>query len=80
MVEALFLSVDPYMRPYSARLLQEGTSTMIGSQVAKYKNLVAYFRNLQLINKNNSVSNFRVIATKNGEYPLGTRLVGYWGW
>lgn len=55
LVEALFFSVDPYMRPYSARLLQEG-STMIGSQVAK------------------------VVATKNGEYPLGTRLVGYWGW
>lgn len=34
LVEALFLSVDPYMRPYAARLLQEG-STMIGEQVGK---------------------------------------------
>ncbi|KAL1132042.1 hypothetical protein AAG570_011650 [Ranatra chinensis] len=50
--QALFISVDPYMRPYSARI-QTGT-TMIGEQVARvveskhpgYKvgdNVVAYF-------------------------------------
>jgi hypothetical protein len=22
----------------------------------------------------------RVIATKNDEYPVGSQLVGYWGW
>ena len=37
LVEALFFSVDPYMRPYAARMLKEG-STMLGSQVARYTN------------------------------------------
>ena len=23
---------------------------------------------------------YRVIASKNGKYPLGTRVVAYWGW
>ncbi|XP_074850138.1 prostaglandin reductase 1 [Carettochelys insculpta] len=32
--ESVFLSVDPYMRPYSERLMKEG-DTMIGSQVAR---------------------------------------------
>ncbi|XP_064606425.1 prostaglandin reductase 1-like [Liolophura sinensis] len=36
LIEAVFLSVDPYMRPYSARSLKEG-DTMIGSQVAQVK-------------------------------------------
>nr|CAD7201306.1 unnamed protein product [Timema douglasi] len=36
LAEAVWLSVDPYMRPYSVRL-PIGT-TMIGSQVAKYVN------------------------------------------
>ena len=30
----MFFSVDPYMRPYSVNLVNEGT-IMIGSQVAK---------------------------------------------
>ena len=34
LVEALFFSVDPYMRPYSARILKEG-DTMLGSQVGR---------------------------------------------
>lgn len=34
LVEALYLSVDPYMRPYSARLLKEG-DTMLGEQVGR---------------------------------------------
>lgn len=32
--ESVFLSVDPYMRPYSRRLMKEG-DIMIGSQVAR---------------------------------------------
>ncbi|XP_043370086.1 prostaglandin reductase 1 isoform X2 [Dermochelys coriacea] len=32
--EAVFLSVDPYMRPYSGRIMKEG-DLMIGSQVAR---------------------------------------------
>ncbi len=65
------------MRPYSARLLKEG-DTMIGSQVGRYMNF--YFMQVNFIDIliNNFI--FRVIASKNGEYPLGTRLVGYWGW
>ena len=34
LVEALYFSVDPYMRPYVARLLKPG-DTMIGGQVGK---------------------------------------------
>ena len=34
LAEGMFFSVDPYMRPYSKSLVNEGT-TMIGSQVAK---------------------------------------------
>lgn len=34
LAEGLYFSVDPYMRPYSASLVNEGT-IMIGSQVAK---------------------------------------------
>ncbi|XP_026528087.1 prostaglandin reductase 1 [Notechis scutatus] len=34
LLESMFLSVDPYMRPYSKRLMKEG-DIMIGSQVAK---------------------------------------------
>lgn len=34
LAEGLFFSVDPYMRPYSVSLVNEGT-LMIGSQVAK---------------------------------------------
>ena len=41
LVEALFFSVDPYMRPYSARLLKEG-DTMIGGQVARYTSISEY--------------------------------------
>uniref|UniRef100_A0A8C7N074 Prostaglandin reductase 1 n=1 Tax=Oncorhynchus kisutch TaxID=8019 RepID=A0A8C7N074_ONCKI len=34
LLEAVFLSVDPYMRPYSQTMMKEG-DVMIGSQVAK---------------------------------------------
>ncbi|XP_056375462.1 prostaglandin reductase 1-like [Hyla sarda] len=34
LLESVFLSVDPYMRPYSRRMLKEG-DVMIGSQVAR---------------------------------------------
>lgn len=34
LLESVFLSVDPYMRPYSSRMMKEG-DVMIGSQVAK---------------------------------------------
>ncbi|XP_069818200.1 prostaglandin reductase 1-like [Dendropsophus ebraccatus] len=34
LLESVFLSVDPYMRPYSGKLLKEG-DVMIGSQVAR---------------------------------------------
>ncbi|KAM3938384.1 prostaglandin reductase 1-like [Leptodactylus fuscus] len=34
LLESVFLSVDPYMRPYSSRLMKEG-DVMIGSQVAR---------------------------------------------
>ncbi|XP_071955429.1 prostaglandin reductase 1-like [Antedon mediterranea] len=34
LIQALYLSVDPYMRPYSRRTLKKG-DTMIGEQVAK---------------------------------------------
>ena len=36
LVEALFFSVDPYMRSFSRRSLITEGSTMVGSQVAKY--------------------------------------------
>lgn len=35
LVEAIYLSVDPYMRPYTARL--SIGDTMMGGQIAKYK-------------------------------------------
>lgn len=54
MVEAEFLSVDPYMRAYTIRL--PVGSTMIGSQVAK------------------------IVESKNPNYPVGKRVVGYLGW
>ncbi|XP_017888530.1 prostaglandin reductase 1-like isoform X2 [Ceratina calcarata] len=54
LVEAEYLSVDPYMRPYVQRY-PEGI-TMIGSQVAK------------------------IIESRNPEYPVGKRIVGYLGW
>ncbi|XP_077331382.1 prostaglandin reductase 1-like [Lithobates pipiens] len=34
LLESLYLSVDPYMRPYSRRIMKEG-DVMIGSQVAR---------------------------------------------
>lgn len=34
LVEALYLSVDPYMRPYAGRMLKEG-DTMLGEQVGR---------------------------------------------
>uniref|UniRef100_A0A8D0KMZ5 Prostaglandin reductase 1 n=1 Tax=Salvator merianae TaxID=96440 RepID=A0A8D0KMZ5_SALMN len=34
LLEAVFLSIDPYMRPYSAKVMKEG-DVMIGEQVAK---------------------------------------------
>jgi len=55
LAEGLYFSVDPYMRPYSASLVNEGT-IMIGSQVAK------------------------VVESKSSEYPVGTLVVGYFGW
>ncbi len=39
MCEALWLSVDPYMRPYSKKFPLG--STMIGGQVAKYACLIS---------------------------------------
>ncbi|KAL2716537.1 prostaglandin reductase 1-like [Vespula squamosa] len=54
LVEAEYLSVDPYMRPY---ILQFPLGiTMIGSQVGK------------------------IIESKNPDYPVGKRIVGYFGW
>jgi len=52
--KALYLSVDPYMRPYSSRL-PEGI-VMIGEQLAE------------------------VVATKNGEFPVGTLVLAKCGW
>lgn len=54
LVEAEYLSVDPYMRPYVQRV--STGSTMIGSQVA------------------------RIIESKNREFPVGKRIIGYLGW
>lgn len=54
LLEAEYLSVDPYMRPYVARY--PAGITMIGAQVAK------------------------VIESKNPDYPVGKKLVGYFGW
>lgn len=54
LVEAEFLSVDPYMRPYTIRY--PTGITMIGSQVAK------------------------IIESKNPEFPVGRKVVGYMGW
>ncbi|KAF7405270.1 hypothetical protein HZH66_004176 [Vespula vulgaris] len=54
LVEAEYLSVDPYMRPY---ILQFPLGiTMIGCQVGK------------------------IIESKNPDYPVGKRIVGYFGW
>ncbi|XP_045032342.1 prostaglandin reductase 1 [Daphnia magna] len=52
--EALYLSVDPYMRPYS--LSWPLGTTMKGGQVSK------------------------VIESKNEKFPVGSLLVGYFGW
>ncbi|XP_017778205.1 PREDICTED: prostaglandin reductase 1-like isoform X1 [Nicrophorus vespilloides] len=52
--EAVFLSIDPYMRAY-ASMLPVGI-TMIGSQVAK------------------------VIDSKNLQYPVGSYVLGSFGW
>lgn len=53
-MEAEYLSVDPYMRPY---VLQFPLGiTMIGGQVGK------------------------IIESKNPDYPVGKRIVGYFGW
>lgn len=38
LAEAIYLSVDPYMRPYSERI-PVGV-TMIGAQIAKYANII----------------------------------------
>ncbi|KAK2577980.1 hypothetical protein KPH14_008414 [Odynerus spinipes] len=54
LVEAEYLSVDPYMRPYAVQYPLG--ITMIGSQVAK------------------------IIESKNPDYPVGKRIVGYLGW
>ncbi|XP_029040257.1 prostaglandin reductase 1-like [Osmia bicornis bicornis] len=54
LVEAEYLSVDPYMRPYIQRF-PVGV-TMIGSQVAK------------------------IIESKHPDFPVGKRVVGYFGW
>ncbi|CAL1682317.1 unnamed protein product [Lasius platythorax] len=54
LVEAEYLSVDPYMRPYVQRYPLG--STMIGGQVAK------------------------IVESKNPNYPVGKRIVGYLGW
>nr|XP_033338472.1 prostaglandin reductase 1-like [Megalopta genalis] len=54
LVQAEFLSVDPYMRPYTLRY--PTGITMIGTQVAK------------------------ILESKNSEYPVGKRVVGYFGW
>ncbi|XP_014218532.1 prostaglandin reductase 1-like [Copidosoma floridanum] len=54
LVEAEYLSVDPYMRVYTLRLPLG--STMIGGQVAK------------------------ILESKNPDYPVGKRIVGYMGW
>ncbi|XP_072778177.1 prostaglandin reductase 1 isoform X7 [Taeniopygia guttata] len=44
LLESMFLSVDPYMRPYSQRIMKEG-DIMIGTQVAS---LTAYFGLLEV--------------------------------
>lgn len=54
LVEAEYLSVDPYMRPYVQRY--PVGITMIGSQVAK------------------------IVESRNPNYPVGKRVVGYLGW
>ncbi|CAL7951830.1 unnamed protein product [Xylocopa violacea] len=54
LVQAEYLSVDPYMRPYIQRY-PVGV-TMIGSQVA------------------------RIIESRNPEYPVGKKIIGYLGW
>lgn len=74
LVEAICLSVDPYMRPYSKS--QPTGQAMLGSQVARYGAI------LRIDHRSSSTSLYhcRVIKTRNGEYPLGTHLVGYWGW
>lgn len=53
-MEAEYLSVDPYMRPYVQRY--PVGITMIGSQVAK------------------------IVESRNPNYPVGKRVVGYLGW
>ncbi|ELT96229.1 hypothetical protein CAPTEDRAFT_19977 [Capitella teleta] len=52
--EALWLSVDPYMRPYSNNL--KAPVDMIGQQLA------------------------RVVESKDGRYPIGSRYLGDFGW
>ncbi|CAK9815987.1 Prostaglandin reductase 1 [Anthophora quadrimaculata] len=54
LVQAEYLSVDPYMRPYV--LKYPLGITMIGAQVGK------------------------IIESKNSQYPVGKRIVGYLGW
>lgn len=54
LVQAEFLSVDPYMRPYIQKY--PVGITMIGSQVAK------------------------IIESKNSDFPVGKRVIGYLGW
>ncbi|XP_047346169.1 prostaglandin reductase 1-like [Vespa velutina] len=54
LVQAEYLSVDPYMRPYVVQFPLG--ITMIGSQVGK------------------------IIESKNPDYPVGKRIVGYFGW
>ncbi|XP_043510637.1 prostaglandin reductase 1-like isoform X1 [Frieseomelitta varia] len=54
LVQAEYLSVDPYMRVYTQRY--PIGITMIGSQVAK------------------------IIESKNTEFPVGERIIGYLGW
>ncbi|KAK1334245.1 hypothetical protein QTO34_005247 [Cnephaeus nilssonii] len=67
LLEALFLTVDPYMR-LAAKKLKEG-DTMMGEQVARPE-----------VSQVRCALSFRVVESKNAAFPKGTVVLAPSGW
>ncbi|KAI4881220.1 hypothetical protein NFI96_033455, partial [Prochilodus magdalenae] len=90
LLEAVFLSVDPYMRPYSRIHMKEG-DTMIGTQVSSSvlgqfailssSALCMYSRDSRMKERNPACSqNTVVVQSQNPNYAVGSHVIVNCGW